>query len=62
MRRSRREPKNDGNRDRGTTRRAFARSLPRIMAGAERPGTYLNPLNRPVRIRMPGGLAGDAEV
>ena len=26
------------------------------------PGTYLNPLNRPVRIRMPGGVAGDAEV
>ena len=26
-----------------------------------RPGTYLNPLNRPVRTRMPGGVAGDAE-
>jgi hypothetical protein len=25
------------------------------------PGTYLNPLNRPVRTRMPGGVAGDAE-
>ena len=27
-----------------------------------RPGTYLSPLNRPVQIRMPGGVAGDAEV
>ena len=27
-----------------------------------RPGTYLNPSNRPVWIRMPGGVAGDAEV
>ena len=26
------------------------------------PGTYLNPLIRPVRTRMPGGVAGDAEV
>jgi len=26
-----------------------------------RPGSYLNPLNRPVRTRMPGGVAGDAE-
>jgi hypothetical protein len=26
-----------------------------------RPGTNLNPSNRPVRTRMPGGVAGDAE-
>jgi hypothetical protein len=27
-----------------------------------RPGTYLNPLNRPARNRMLGGVAGDAEI
>jgi hypothetical protein len=27
-----------------------------------RPGACLNPSNRPVRTRMPGGVAGDAEV
>jgi hypothetical protein len=25
-------------------------------------GTYLNPSNRPVRTRMPGGVAGDARL
>jgi len=27
--------------------------------GNERPGTHLNPSNRPVRTRMPGGVGGE---